>query len=182
MPKKPKSGRGGREGVAVAFYVPVTYHALYGRFFRNPDDVTELEREYSNYQWQRLFAFSNLKTSIVVKSVRVKLEEFTSYITRKGLKLEKLKENEVSGEISLFSTTLQSPYSPIIEVVQSLPDLLPPASLHGHIATLTPLPEVRREDVPANSVVGATLVVNAGSRSVIGRYLVWADGDFPVSA
>jgi len=168
--------------VAVAFYVPTAYHTLYGRFFRDPNYVVEVDREYSNYLWQRLFAFSNLQAGIVVKSVRVDPAEFASYLTENGLTLERLRENEVSREIASFSMTLPSPNSPIIEVLQSLPDPLPPASLHGHIATLTPLPEVRREDVPTDSAVAATLVIDAGERGVIGRYLVWADGAFPVSA
>lgn len=182
MPKKPRSDHRGKEWVAMAFYVPATYHTLYGRFFRDPSDVTELDREYSNYLWQRLFAFSNFNTKINVKNVRVDPAEFFAYLADKGVDWELLGEKEVSAEIALFAMTLESPTSPIVETVQPLPAPLPPGPLRGLLATLTPLPEVRREDVPAESVVGATLVVDAEEKGTIGRYLVWVDGNFPLSA
>ena len=64
MPKIPKTARHGEKAVAMAFYVPATYHALYGRFFQDPSDVSELEKEYSKYLWERATALGILRAEL----------------------------------------------------------------------------------------------------------------------
>ncbi len=80
--------------VYVGFYVPATYHALYGRFFKDPGDILELEREYNDYLVRRLSAIHNLASSVNVSSVRVEAAGFQSYLASKGLDAAQLSEVE----------------------------------------------------------------------------------------
>lgn len=167
--------------VHVAFYVPLTYHEIFGRFFRDPIDIRELEWEYNNYLVQRLFATINLRKQLDIKSVRVDPTEFFEYLASKNLDANKLAENELSSQISLFATTLRPALAPIIEKVQDPPRLPRSDVIYGLMTKYYPLPEIKKSGVPQNSIVGISMVVRSDVDEIIGRYFAWVDGDFPVT-
>jgi len=167
--------------VYVAFYVPLTYHAIFGRFFRDPEDSRELEWEYNNYLVQRLFATINLRKQLDIKSVRVDPAGFSEYLASKNLDANKLAETEVSSQISLFATTLRPALAPIIEKVQD-PTRRPRSDvIHGLVTKYHPLFEIKKSGVPQNSIIGISMVLRSDIDEIIGRYFAWVDGDFPVT-
>ncbi len=168
--------------VYVGFYVPATYHALYGRFFKDPDDILELEREYNDYLVRRLSAIHNLASSVNVSSVRVEAAGFQSYLASKGLDAAQLSEVETSKQVSQYSTTLRPSLFPVVERVQDLQVSSGTVAAVSTITRFTPLPKTSITKNARNRVVGISMVITSNRGSVLGRYFIWIDGDHSIKA
>lgn len=167
--------------VHVGFYVPATYHAIFGRFFKDPGDIKELEREYSDYLVRRLTLIRDLQSRLRLNSVRVEPGAFFSHLAAKGLDATRLTENETSQQLSMFSATLQPSLFPIVERLQDLQQSSGIKPDRGTITRFHPSPGKPDSHVPQDLVVGIALVITSQQGGSLGRYFVWIDGDYSVT-